>query len=474
MSKIGFQRNAYWLDFKLKIDFYFQSSHIYSVNQRIYDKMFPKENGPSILMDKKQISEFGYLIIDSTYDLHSYDSLNEGSANIRPNIIVINGILSFITNQPFIPAMSFRSGLYTVERHIIKTGSKPVAICEEDLSKELDKLLVRIERAKANERILFFTILERWRKALYLEKESEESDIFVDESVLAYMHVLEVLADEFKGELNENIRKKRKEASEGILKMAQDLKSKPKDIVKLINNLESIRISLKEKIFQLLVSFDLDCLKTRIIVERFIEHRNAIAHGRKNLFQEKLLFPLPQFFSFIKDVDEDIEVIKVLAARCISKLFDLSLWHEEWEWKLRCEILPFKLVEEFLNSKEFTKYESCDYFEGEEDNISPDTLAFYYKKGKVDFFEMEAVLGKAITSCKKQKIKYQKLFEAAVILSDSTKDKLSTKCKKIVSAVYQNRWYFRSNIRDVIKDYEYHGKKLGWFEEWLKSGKETL
>jgi hypothetical protein len=486
MKSIGFQRSVYVLDFKLKIDFCFETSHVYSISQRRYDKMFPKHNEinlseykdlfrEDVPERKERKNKFDYLIIDSTFEIHSYDSLYEGAAKIRPSIIVINGILSFITNRAIIPAMSPESHSGIISKHIIFKKEKPIAICKGDnLSTDLERLLNTITTADSEKRILFFSVLERWRKALYLEQESVDSDVFKDESVLAYMHVLEVLSDEFKAELGKAADKQREDTVNKIIEIVQVDKSNRKDLVKLLNTYENMKNSLKAKIFQMLNSLNLDNLKTRNIVERFIDHRNSIAHGRKNLFQETLIFPLPQFFSFIKDVDEDVELIKILAARCISKLFDMDLWEFEWDYKLLCERLPFKYVEEFIAKQEYNKFKGEDFFEYKENNVSPYALAFYYKKGKLSLENLEHSLEKVIISTKRRKEKYQQLFEAAVILSDSEKQTLDNKCRRIVSVVYQKQWFYYSNIRDVIKDYEYHGKKLLWFEEWLKEGKKII
>jgi hypothetical protein len=478
MKRIGFQRTVYQLDFDLQVNFNFQSAHIYSVSQKKYEKMFPQESDPSFMEGqtlfgvdipkrKKHESQFGYIIIDVSYEIPAYDSLNQGSAVIRHQIIAILGIMSFLTNYAFIPAMSFQSSMCTVPNHIIKQ-EKALAFHDGiDLSKDLQKILSAIRLANEERRVLIYTLFERWRKALYLESESDESEIFIDESVLAYMHVLEVLADEFKGELTLEINNQRKKITNDIIKLIQTNNFRPKEINKLTSLLENTRVSLKTKIFQLLISFDLDTLKTRRIVERFIEHRNAIAHGRKNLFQEKLIFPLPQFFSFIKDVDEDVELIKVLAAVSISKLLDLDIWKDEWLYKLQYEMLPFELVEDFIKREKYLTYNSEDFFSNEDGKVNPYFLAFYYKKGKLSLLNLETVLKDPIVKCKRQKINYQILFEAAVILSDSKLTVLAKKCKNIVQTVYKNEWCYHSNIRDVIKDYEYHGKKLAWFEQWL-------
>ena len=78
-------------------------------------------------------------------------------------------------------------------------------------------------------------------------------------------------------------------------------------------------------------------------------------------------------------------------------------------------------------------------------------------------------LKKTIISISKNELQYKILFEAAVILSDSTIKALAEKCKEIIQIVYDEGWFYHSNIRDVIKDYQYHNKELVWFATWLSN-----
>jgi hypothetical protein len=477
---IGFQRSIYKLDFDFKVHFFFYNSEIYSVTEKHFRKMFPEDDeedefegktlhGIFIPKRKKQESGFGYLIIDSTFDLNAYDSLNQGAARVRPNICIIHGILSFLANEVFIPAQSFASRSNIVTKHISGDNKKSIAkLLGFNLSSDLKKILQTIEDANKEMQILFFTVFERWRKALYLEKESEESDIFIDESVLAYMHVLEVLSDEFEEDLKIENNIKREQLSEEIIKTVQDNRPNS-EVLKMLNRFDNLRIGLKAKILQLLISFSIDSPKAQAIVSRFVEHRNAIAHGRKNLYQEKLVFPLPQFFSFIKDIDEDVELIKILSARCISGLFNIDLWKDEWEYKLTVETTPWEFVKSFMDAKVYNDISEELFLRGKINDITPWTLSFYYKKNKIKFQILEMSLKEIIFSLSKNEQDYKILFESAVILSDSKIKPLAEKCKGIVQVVYDERWFYHSNIRDVIKDYEYHNKELIWFATWLSN-----
>ncbi len=484
-EKIGLQISVYKLDFELKINFIFQNSYVHTITQKKYEKLFPNEHevdlpddrivfGTYIPKMEKVESEFGFLIIETTSNLNNYDSLNQGAASIRPDIIVIHGIISFLSNEVFMPSDSFTNRAFKVEYNISDYKEKIQArINGKNLTPDLIKILDTIENANKEQKTLFFTILERWRKALFLEKESEESDIFIDESVLAYMHVLEVIGDEFKYKLEKANDDLKSQICSEITNYIQSQNVKENEIVKLINKLDNTRISLKAKLFQLLIEFNLDNSKSQNIVERFIEHRNAIAHGRKNLYQEKLVFPLPQFFSFIKDIEEDTEIMKILAARCISKLFNLDLWKDEWEEKLMFAVIPLKEVNEFIKGNKYNQISKVEFLLGLTDEVTPYALTYYYKRKKLKFRTLETVLKNSILSFNQDKVEGIILFESAAILADSLEKKVAEKCKEIIKLVYQNTWIHNSEIRDLMKIYEYFGIKLIWFGEWLKVKNEN-
>lgn len=68
---------AYKLEFKLTANFTFQTSHVYTVSNKVYSGLFPKSEplpdeifGIKIPKEKEEEeSQFGHLIIDSTFDL---------------------------------------------------------------------------------------------------------------------------------------------------------------------------------------------------------------------------------------------------------------------------------------------------------------------------------------------------------------------------------------------------------------------
>jgi hypothetical protein len=244
MKGIGLSRMVYGLEFKLIAGFIFQNSHVQALTNAQFKKMFPLEDnlpeslhGVEIPKSKEREGEFGYLLIDSTFELKEYDSLAEGSAKIRPQLLVIHGFLSFLTNEIFISFQNFASHQFMVSHHIGATGGKNRLTSKGvNFDSDLEKILSEIETANIEKKILIYSLFERWRKALYLEIESEEGFVYLDESVLAYVHILEVLADEFKENFKKTISEERKQIITEILECANTPDKKSyKKISSLIN-----------------------------------------------------------------------------------------------------------------------------------------------------------------------------------------------------------------------------------------------
>lgn len=478
MSTIGFSRMAYEIDFKLSVNFTFQTSHIYTVSAKQFKNLFSDEeqddlsdevSGIKIPPRKERNSEYGYLIIDTTFDLEGYDSLLQGAAKKRPDLLIIQGILSFLTGQVFISFQNF-SSQFNVVRYHIRAALKNIKLVvnKKIISTDLHLLLGQINKADVEKKILIFTMLERWRKALYFEVESEDNYLYTDEATLAYVHVLEVLSDEFKKSLGINIKNERKKLVLQILNCSKSSQSKNiKMLNGFLNQLNQNQVTLRSKLLNMMKELNINDLKTEAIVLRYIEHRNAIAHGRKNLYQDKLVFPLKPFFSFIKDINENLESIKILSAKCISSFLGLKVWNREWQMTLFMEPTPIAIVQNFLKTEKYKALSAKEFMNGAIDGITPETLIYYYSYKKIHFADLEVNLTNVILMSKPNKKNCQILFNVAAVLSDSQIMPIANKCKELIRTTYKNKWYLYSNIRDILKEFEYYDLKLKWFGEWL-------
>jgi hypothetical protein len=217
----------------------------------------------------------------------------------------------------------------------------------------------------------------------------------------------------------------------------------------------------------MLSDLDLYNAKSKEIVLRFTEHRNSIAHGRRDIYQDKVVYPLKPFFSLIKDIDENLESIKILSAKTLSNYLGLNAWEEEWNFLMFTEFTPINIIKDFIGSEKYISVTNFDFLYGKVDGIMPFTILYYYLKGKISYLELEQTLRNIFLTSKINKENCKALFDASLPLADSSIQDLADKARQIIKNVDKNRWEYYSNIRDLIKDYEYHGLTLKWFEEWL-------
>lgn len=475
MKRIAFLRRIYSLDFALKLELTFQNINVYTINDVQLKKIMPPEpetpaevHGIEIPKRKEFKSEFGYLLIDATCEIEEYDSLGEGSANIRPHLLIIYGIITFLTDHVFLPFQSFGQLSSVIKEHIKPVKNNVLKFEGKDLSDDFNKIISAINSSDPIKRNLIYSVFDRWRKARYHEQESEESLVYTDESILAYVHVLEVLSDEYKKELSASLKSKRKALIEELVIYSNTTQVKSEQKIKtLVLEYSLLQITLREKIETMLKEFGLYNLKTAAIVGRFIEHRNSIAHGRKDVYKEKLIFPLPPFFSLIKDIHEHPEFIKFLSAKCISSYLDLSSWDLEWKYILSLEFTPLPDVKSFIEEKKYETISYNDFLNGKINEVFPNTIHHYYIKGRLSRKELQNSLSGLFENIKITKTIAQKLFHCAIVLADSENASVAAKAQQMIMQVDKKSWVDYSNIRDVLKYHEYYGKETIWFKNYL-------
>ncbi|MCT4326172.1 hypothetical protein HZP16_08660 [Elizabethkingia anophelis] len=456
---------------ELDIDFYFQNSHIYTISKQIYENVNPVNDNN--YTSKQDVNN--YLVIESTCEINHYDSINEASAVLRPRLLVLLGILSFFTNEAFLSYEWVNMSSYITNQHLHNLGNQTkFAVGKKKLVRDLQLLLNKIKDSTEEQKILIYTLFERFRKALHFEKESIGSDSYTDESILAYVHILEVLSDEYKDSFRRMIEQKNNELRTDLISLiTNDPNNIPtKKIVKTINSLISNQITLRRKISQMLAELGLQNDKTDAIVGRFIEHRNSIAHGRKDLYQDRVIFPLKPFFSFVKNIYESPETIKLLSAVCISKYLGLLIWQKEWNFYIKnIEKTTIQSVKEFLKNKEYNNLIIEEFISGKINGITPNTIFYYFINGKVNYKDFEESMSIIKQVKRKTKKTCNALFDCCTVLSDSCDKQLARISKEIIITSYKKKYYPPSNIRDAIKELQYHKINAIWFENWLINNK---
>lgn len=137
-------------------------------------------------------------------DNQNYNGISEIDRYCRSQILIIQGIISFFTGFPLTVYNCYESSSEIGLNQYCVQGTHLI-INDVDFTSDLIKMIERIKE----EPQLTITLLDRWRKALYLKSESYYADLYCDESTLNFFHIFELFgecyAKELKNTLENNI-----------------------------------------------------------------------------------------------------------------------------------------------------------------------------------------------------------------------------------------------------------------------------
>ncbi|KYH13873.1 HEPN domain-containing protein [Staphylococcus kloosii] len=386
----------------LKVNFMYNSHHIYT------------ENNQLVINIKKEINEI--------------DGVIEAKRYARTDAIILNNILTFLTGSLF-TVYQKKSSEININQNSEKYDNNFCFNYQgnnyyEDLKKILGKI------SNKDDKYLIITLLDRWRKSLFL-LELVESDDLYDEAFLSYFHILELLANE-----NNKIKKQ--------------------------NNLP-----IRKKLLNFLESYGLFDKKTKELVRKLINLRNEIAHG-KLTYKDLHTWPLPAFLNITNSTAYNLLYeIQILSAKAISNFLGIGLWEKAWQ-----EIhdgLPFgngiynNILKEydgfnFLDLKDKYKFDLEGLFE------------FYLNNhSRINISKMENILFEFLFSEEYAKEYDEVLLLVSVILADSKNKKLSSKAKQKFRVLFRGIEVTSfSNIKDIYSYMLEYGIELKWFYKWLK------
>lgn len=395
--------DVYSLDYieNLKVNFLYGSHHIYT------------ENNQLVINIKKEINE-----IDGMIEVKRY---------ARADTIVLNNILTFLTGHLFTVYERISSGFNTNE-NIDKLNSNYYFKFQDN--NYYEDLNIILEKLKNNDdKYLIITLLDRWRKSLYL-LELIESDELYDEAFLSYFHILDLLANE-------------------------NNKSKKRD-----------NLSMRKKIINFLEVYELLDNKTEELVKKLIKLRNEIAHG-KLTYKDLHTWPLPAFLNITNSTAYNLLYeIKILSARAISKFIGTDLWKTDWQEVY--DGLPFESV---VYNNVLKEYNGMNFLD----------LKYKYKLELENLFMYYLNNHKRININKMEKIFSEFVFDESILednevlllvtllLTDSKNENMSNKAKQKFKILYENTEFISlSNIKDIYSYMLEYGIELEWFYKWLK------
>ncbi|MEZ2302239.1 MAG: hypothetical protein ACBR13_10795 [Microcoleus sp.] len=303
--------------------------------------------------------EFGYLQLSIEFELKDYESLVDAPIFVRPKYLSLLGIISFLVNELFTVFDTARfsrdSGDILLDE--LKVGQQNRLIIDDvDLTDDLNEFLDKLEKLKEeDEKRLFFSLLDRWRKARYMEEESDESFLYEDEATLSYFHVLELLGDVYSKDLlmkaNDLIKDFSNTFNSSILSLHMNaLESKNNEKSKLLAGILIKDISVTSKILFFLKHFKLYDNRIAFWIRNLVEARNSVAHGRR-VHYEKAIFPFKPFFPLTSNNLYDLGFLRILTAKAISSHIGISLYSKEWNEIKDCLIDDEFATKVFLQEK---------------------------------------------------------------------------------------------------------------------------
>jgi hypothetical protein len=345
-------------------------------------------------IQNKESSEFGYLQLSIEFELKDYESLADAPILIRPIYLSLLGIISFLVNKSF---TFYNARLSTVDKNILdklKAGQQNKLLIDDlDLTDALNEFIDKLEDLKEYEKSLFFSLLDRWRKASYMEDESDDSFLYEDEATLSYFHVLELLGDVYSKHLlikaDTLIKDFSNTFNSSILSLHMNaLENENNGKLKLLSGILLKDISVTSKILFFLKHFKLYDNRLAFWIRNLVEARNSVAHGRR-VHYTKAIFPVKPFFPLISNNLYPLCFLRILTAKAISSHIGISLYSKEWDEIKACLLdddsaTKIFLKEEFKRKEDLSKDEERIVFGGVNyhllaNKLKPESCIDFYK-----------------------------------------------------------------------------------------------
>ncbi|MCL2321194.1 MAG: hypothetical protein FWC47_03710 [Oscillospiraceae bacterium] len=415
------------------------------------------------------------LILITKCEVEQYNGLDEVRRLCRGNVLVIQGIISFFTSFPLTMynAVESKVGIVPIK---YKVQSNHLFIQGKDYTYDLIQLLRKINE----ESKLIISLLDRWRKAIYL-KEQSDADLYYDEAFLSFFHILELFGNSIKKDLKKKLDTSIVDLLSNYYRAYYFSKDTIKEMVQqnkkpISSILISDDLSLAIKIKYFLEKYDMLDDNTAFFVDNMIEIRNDIAHGRIT-YKNKFVYPLSPFFNLAKDSYENMQFLFFLTARMISKYIGITCWEQEWEESKKYLLPPKSTLDLFLNDdSKIYNFDEKMLLEGNKYNITWRTIFNHYiKKPKKDFLDkLEIKLKNYFMKVEMNEENSADLFNISLLFSDSIDDQIKNKAIENIKIAISKQWYGWSNFKDAYSYLEFYNVNLIWYKSFLMSESHNL
>ncbi|WP_272539409.1 hypothetical protein [Providencia sp. PROV197] len=402
--------------------------------------------------------------------LKNYQSITDSTILVRAKYLSILGIISFLIDEPL--------DVFGHSSHKKIIDSPPnlnldaIYIKENtDHTQTLSELMNKIIDSTTHEKEFIFSLLDRWRKARYLEKETEENLIFNDEATLSYFHVLELLGNTSSSEIKNDS----KILTEEFLRKYNDMiLSLPSSTIenevtlktKLISSILDKDISVYSKITYLLKKYELFDERTSYWIKNLIESRNSVAHGRR-VYYSKAIYPVQPFFPLISNDIYPLYFLRIFIAKVIANYLGIKSFESDWI-QVHAFLNPGEYATKtFLSSKQFEQPHSLSglnssiVFGGLNELVLSkkikisNCIEFYkfYLKSKIDM----------------EKFVYLNSHALSLLLDLPIDDNVAQCIFTTFKLINSSGHKYHTNFRDLFYDLDFHNFKANKLEDLISS-----
>jgi len=417
-----------------------------------------------------------FLVIETWTQLDDTESFTSVPLNTRTPILILLSVISYLLDHPLTiyEVASGETGIASDEKPNKIKVSKFVH-SQVDKSGDLLKILEAIYESEENVNEFLVSVLSRWHKARYLEEQGDAS-LYCEESFLVYFHIIELCSNHYSNqqskEAQDQIERFIRELLSNTLKLRDNqLEQASQEKYKAVRSilLSDGQISITSKTCYFLERVKLLDLKTQYFVEHLVKIRNTIAHGRP-VNHKTLNWPLPPFFSINGDVENFIFEIRAFTGRVIGAYLSIEAWMDKWSDVHDWLHVPPEHIRKFMNENSFESISPTDFLKGMIDDVRPSSLVKQFLSNRMKLHELEIGLKSFLLDVKVDEDSAFEIFEAAIVLADSSDKQLSDRCRSIVFDIHKNELVGYSNIKDILREIAQQGVKLVWFREWIETG----
>lgn len=438
------------IDIDLDIDICLLNSRIFTTND--ISTMMPFE---------KKVKNKRYLCISIEIELDEFESIVESAAYARPRLLIILGLLTFFTQELFTSFDFSTSSIRVGKLEQLEVENFKFKFNKIDLKDDLKLIAAFVNSNKEGDKRLFYSLIDRYRKAFFLEKESEENMFHDDEVLLSHFHILELLSTNYYPKQKQLATQLIRQFSENLLKdifllEGNLLKTELSSKSKLTESIFIPELSIASKIMFMLQEQGVLTHRLKSFISDLVKDRNAVAHGRQ-VYQEKVIFPVPPFFPLIRNRDYSLEMLRILSGRAISIFLGIEHLKEEWTNFERMLQPSIEETNKFIGEKRFEKITIEEFYAGSDNDITPHVIGYYLLNKKLKAEDAVPVLSNIILRFREVEDEIIQLILPVVLIVDYSTDKLKEKCIDIITLAFKKDWLPALNMRDMLSRLEYLG-----------------